>query len=513
MPLSEGDVIDGKYRILRLLGKGGMGTVWVAENLRVKRQVAIKVLLRSAAEAASDALLRFEREAQAAGQIGSDHIVEVLDLGTTPEGDRFMVMEYLEGDTLKQRMRRGRFDSRKTAAVFCQLLEGLTAAHAAGIVHRDIKPDNIFLQKEKAGHRDWVKILDFGISKFSQLSGDEGQVTRAGMVMGTPFYMSPEQARTAHAVDARSDLYSVAVMLFETLTGQVPFSGTTFAELLFKIAFEPQPHPKTVMPTLDDEICAIVLRGMERDPAARFQTAGEFATALEAWAARRDAMPSREQMMTMPLPQRAPPPPEVVSSHGLLAPPPPAPLNSPTFAFVAAPGLPGLPGLPGAPGALDEAATQSWANEPTGSTTLDPASQPGSPGITQKSWDGTVPTPTLPMQKSLAPVIVGAVMTVVAAAAVAVFLLTRPSSVAPTEAGGGVVAPITTATAGAAPLPTAAPVPSPAVQASVVPTASAAPAKTTIAATPRAPVTAAPPATAAPGGKKKPGQVVTDYGY
>jgi serine/threonine-protein kinase len=509
MTLGEGDVIDDKYRILRLLGKGGMGTVWVAENLRVKRQVAIKVLLRSAADAAGDALLRFEREAQAAGQIGSDHIVEVLDLGTTPEGDRFMVMEYLEGDTLKQRMRRGRLDSKKTAAVFCQLLEGLTAAHAAGIVHRDIKPDNIFLQKEKAGHRDWVKILDFGISKFSQLSGEEGQVTRAGMVMGTPFYMSPEQARTAHAVDARSDLYSVAVMLFETLTGQVPFSGTTFAELLFKIAFEPQPHPKTVMPTLDDEICAIILRGMERDPAARFQTAGEFATALEAWAARRDALPAREQMMTMPLPQRAPPP-AAVTSHGLLAPPPPAPLNSPTFAFAPAPGV---------PGALDEAATQSWANEPTGTgqVTLDPASQPGSPGITQKSWDGTVPTPTLPMQKSLAPVIVGAVITVAAAAAVAVFLLTRPVAVAPIAASGGVPAPTAVASAIAsattAPPPTAAPIPSPAVEASVAPTPSAAPAKTTVAATPRVPVTAAPPATAAPGGKKKTGQVVTDYGY
>jgi serine/threonine-protein kinase len=508
MALSEGDVVDEKYRILRLIGKGGMGTVWVAENLRVKRQVAIKVLLRSAAEAAGDALLRFEREAQAAGQIGSDHIVEVLDLGTTPEGDRFMVMEYLEGDTLKQRMRRGRLDSQKTAAVFCQLLEGLTAAHAAGIVHRDIKPDNIFLQKEKAGHRDWVKILDFGISKFSQLSGDEGQVTRAGMVMGTPFYMSPEQARTAHAVDARSDLYSVAVMLFETLTGQVPFSGTTFAELLFKIAFEPQPHPKTVMPTLDDEICAIILRGMERDPAARFQTAGEFATALEAWAARREARPSREQMMTMPLPQRAPQP-EAVTSHGLLAPPPPAPLNSPTFAFVAAPGVPGVPG------ALGDAATQSWANEPTGSATLDPASQPGSPGITQKSWDGTVPTPTLPMQKSLAPMIAGAVMTVAAAAAVAVFLVTRPSPVAPAGASGGVTATTTVASASAAP-PIAAPTPSPVIEASAAPTASAAPAKTTTAVTPRVPATAASPAspaTAAPGGKKKNGQVVTDYGY
>ncbi len=505
MALSEGDVIDGKYRILRLLGKGGMGTVWVAENLRVRRQVAIKVLIRGAVDAAGEALLRFEREAQAAGQIGSDHIVEVLDLGTTAEGDRFMVMEYLEGDTLKQRMRRGRLDSQKTAAVFCQLLEGLTAAHAAGIIHRDIKPDNVFLQKEKAGHRDWVKILDFGISKFSQLSGDEGQVTRAGMVMGTPFYMSPEQARTAHAVDTRSDLYSVAVMLFETLTGQVPFSGTTFAELLFKIAFEPQPHPKTVMPTLDDEICAIILKGMERDPAARYQTAAEFAGALTAWSARLDGRPApaRAGLMTMPLPQRVSPPPEVVTSHGLLAPPPQAPPTAPTFALAPPP----------MNGALDEGATQSWQGGSITSPTLDPSLQPGSPSTTQKSWDGTAPPPTLPAQKSLAPVILGAVMTVGAAAAVAVFLLTRGGPVAPTGVSGVAA---TTILASAAPpiAPSAPPVPSPAIEVPAAPTA--APASSAVVSkpiAPRGPTTAAPPSTGAPGGKKKNGQVVTDYGY
>jgi eukaryotic-like serine/threonine-protein kinase len=291
--LREGSIVDGKYRVQRLLGRGGMGAVWLAENIRVRRQVAIKVLSRAAAEQAGDALVRFEREAQAAGQIGSDHIVEVLDLGTTGDGDPFMVMELLEGETLKQRMKRGRLDGDKVSAVFQQLLDGLAAAHAAGIVHRDLKPDNVFLQREKAGQRDWVKILDFGISKFSQISGEAGQMTQAGMVMGTPFYMSPEQARTAHAVDARSDLYSVAVMLFETLTGQVPFNGTTFAELLFKIAFEPPPHPKSVMPTLDDRICAIIVKGMERDPAARFQSAAELGAALQAWDAWRAAAGGR----------------------------------------------------------------------------------------------------------------------------------------------------------------------------------------------------------------------------
>ena len=510
MALSEGDVIEEKYKILRLLGKGGMGTVWVAENLRVHRQVAIKVLTRSAIDAAGDALLRFEREAQAAGKIGSDHIVEVLDLGTTAEGDRFMVMEYLEGDTLKQRMRRGRLDPKKTTAVFCQLLEGLTAAHAAGIIHRDVKPDNIFLQKEKAGHRDWVKILDFGISKFSQLSGDEGQVTRAGMVMGTPFYMSPEQARTAHAVDARSDLYSVAVMLFETLTGQVPFSGTTFAELLFKIAFEPQPHPKTVMPTLDDEICAIILKGMERDPAARYQTAAEFAEALTAWDAHCEMPPARSRMMqTIPLPQRAQLPPEAVTSHGLLAPPPPALMPSPTLA---------LPQPPAAPEPLQEGATQHWASDSATSPGIEPASQPEFQTFTQKSWDGTVPTPAMPTQKSLAPMIVGAVMTVGAAAAIAMFLLMRPVPGAQREAGSGEL-PTAIASAAAQVPSTAPPIPGPSIDVSAAPSAtqapaaSVAPSKTTSPTTPRVPTTAVPPSTGAPNGKKKNGQVVTDYGY
>jgi serine/threonine-protein kinase len=510
MALSEGDVIEGKYRILRLIGKGGMGTVWVAENLRVHRQVAIKVLTRGAIEAAGDALLRFEREAQAAGKIGSDHIVEVLDLGSTADGDRFMVMEYLEGDTLKQRMRRGRLDQKKTVEVFCQLLEGLTAAHAAGIIHRDVKPDNIFLQREKAGHRDWVKILDFGISKFSQLSGDEGQVTRAGMVMGTPFYMSPEQARTAHAVDARSDLYSTAVMLFETLTGQVPFSGATFAELLFKIAFEPQPHPKTILPTLDDDICAIILKGMERDPAARYQTAAEFAAALTAWGGGHDVatQPARPRLLqTIPIAPRAHVPPAAVVSHGLLAPPPPALMSSPTIAFPQQ--------APAAIDPLQDGATQHWASDSAASAVVDPASTPELQSFTQKSWDGTVPTPTLPVQKGLAPVIIGAFMTVCAAAALAIFLLTRPVPGAPTEAGNGVAIPIPipTTTAGAPPPATATsePVtaPSPSVIASAAPSASQASTKPT--ATPRVVPIAAPPA---PSGKgKKPGQVVTDYGY
>src|SRR5512139_301129 len=220
-PSREGEILDGKYRILRKLGEGGMGAVYAGEHVRLKKSVAIKVL-HAGANSHAEMADRFEREAQAAGQIGSDHIVEVFDIGATPAGDRFMVMEYLEGEPLRTRIRRlRRIREVELAELACQLLEGLGAAHRAGIVHRDLKPDNVFICREKAGRRDFVKVLDFGISKFAQ-AGEAGSVTKTGTIMGSPNYMSPEHVQASHEVDARSDLYSVGVVLFEAVTGKVP---------------------------------------------------------------------------------------------------------------------------------------------------------------------------------------------------------------------------------------------------------------------------------------------------
>src|SRR5690349_12480299 len=180
--LSTGDIIEGKYRIVRLLGEGGMGAVYEGENTRIHRRVAIKVL-HAAVAAKADVVQRFEREAQAAGRIGSDHIVEVLDLGNLPGGERFMVMEYLEGESLGDRLkRRQRLPPVEVAPVLIQLLEGLIAAHAAGIIHRDLKPDNVFLMANKGGQKDFVKVLDFGVSKFNALDTDMS-MTRTGAVM------------------------------------------------------------------------------------------------------------------------------------------------------------------------------------------------------------------------------------------------------------------------------------------------------------------------------------------
>jgi hypothetical protein len=283
--LSTGDIIDGKYRIIRLLGEGGMGAVYEGENMRIHRKVAIKVL-HSAVAATGEAVARFEREAQAAGRIGSEHIVEVLDLGNLPSGDRYMVMEFMDGDALSTRIRaRTRLTAGEIYPIMHQLLEALAAAHGAGIIHRDLKPDNVYLLKSRGGKADFVKLLDFGISKFNQLSGDSGfSMTRTGAVMGTPYYMAPEQAKGSRELDHRVDLYAAGVILYEAITGEVPFNADTFNELLFKIVLEAAKPVEQVVPNLDPGFAAIVNKSMGREPATRFQTAREFQQALEQWA-------------------------------------------------------------------------------------------------------------------------------------------------------------------------------------------------------------------------------------
>ncbi len=285
MDIEIGQLLDNKYKIVRIIGEGGMGAVYEGENVRIHHRVAIKVLHPNIA-ADTGARERFEREAQAAGRIGSDHIVEVFDLGELPSGARYMVMEFLAGEPLSQRIQTlGRMTPEQVAPLMLQLLEGLGAAHDAGIVHRDLKPENVFLQRAKGGH-DFVKIVDFGVSKFGQLSGGSSSgmsMTRTGAVVGTPYYMSPEQVKGQKNVDHRSDLYSAGIVLFEAVTGRLPFEAETFNELIFRIALEPPLDPQVAVPGLDPEFAKIVRKSAAREVGDRYQTAPEFAAAIAGW--------------------------------------------------------------------------------------------------------------------------------------------------------------------------------------------------------------------------------------
>jgi serine/threonine-protein kinase len=308
MEFGVGAVIDGKYELTAVLGTGGMGVVYEGRNLRIARRVAIKVLNAASAEN-DEAVARFEQEAQAAGRIGSKHIVEVLDLGHLPNGDRYMVMEFLEGESLRERMDRlPRAAPLQVAPLVLQLLDGLSAAHAAGIVHRDLKPENVFLQRTRDG--DFVKLLDFGISKFTRDTTFDK--TRTGSIFGTPYYMAPEHATGSKEVDHRVDIYAVGVIMYEALAGCLPFDGEVFTELLFKIALE-TPQPLDVLrPDLPAAWVQLVQRAMARKPAERFGTAREFHQALA-------ALVASPASASVPLPVPTP------STNALPGPPAPSP--------------------------------------------------------------------------------------------------------------------------------------------------------------------------------------------
>jgi len=284
MGLTVGDIIHDKYRIIRMIGEGGMGAVYEGENTLIARRVAIKVLHGSAA-VNPDIVQRFQREAQAAGRIGNDHILDVLDLGTLPDGDLFMVMEYLDGENLADRIDRlGRVAPAQLYPLIRQMLEGLDAAHTAGIIHRDLKPENVFILREKAGQKDYVKIIDFGISKFNVMDGGNMGMTATGAVMGTPYYMAPEVAKGVKGADHRSDIYAVGVILYKAITGDEPFSAETFNELLFKIVLSDLVPARQVVPELDPAFDTIISKAMAKEPDHRFPSCKAMIQALDSWA-------------------------------------------------------------------------------------------------------------------------------------------------------------------------------------------------------------------------------------
>jgi eukaryotic-like serine/threonine-protein kinase len=278
-----GKVISDRYRVLRKLGEGGMGAVYLAEHVFIQKKVALKVLAPELAQR-QDLAARFLQEARAASRIGQENVIDISDFGQTPQGLVFFAMEYLEGADLGATVRTcGALSWPRTKGIVLQICKALRAAHRQGIVHRDMKPENIFLI-EKEGRADFVKLLDFGIAKVMGNLGAEGpRLTRTGMIFGTPEYMAPEQADGKPA-DHRVDIYAVGCVIYHCLTGATPFQADSVMGMLTKHLLEDPVPPSARRPdlALPSELDALVLRALEKDRERRWQSMDELMTAVQA---------------------------------------------------------------------------------------------------------------------------------------------------------------------------------------------------------------------------------------
>lgn len=274
-----GTILDKTYELLKLLGRGGMGEVWQAQHLRLPKRVAIKVL-DPVIQNNPEAVARFRREAFIASQLGHPNIVEVLDFNTLPDGVSYLVMELLEGESLRDRLARGALTVDETLIIIKQVASALEVAHQAGVVHRDLKPENIFLvfRPGALSSEPWVKILDFGISK---IQGSQTLVTREQALLGTPGYMSPEQAAGKNSeIDSSTDQFALATIVYEMLSGRCPFTGNTLSEVIYKVVFEPTPSLKEVNPAVPFHIAEAVDRSLAKDPRQRFPDVATFFNSL-----------------------------------------------------------------------------------------------------------------------------------------------------------------------------------------------------------------------------------------
>jgi serine/threonine protein kinase len=275
-------LVAGKYEVLDLIGRGGMGSVWEGRHASLGTRVAIKFVDPEHAQS-HEARSRFVTEARAAATIQSKHAIQIYDHGVTDDGRPYIVMEMLLGEPLDKRVERlGRLSLAETARIVGQVCRALQRAHDAGIIHRDLKPENIFLVRSPDDDEETAKVLDFGIAKIMAAPGALAATssTKTGAVLGTPYYMSPEQARGLRNIDHRTDLWSIGVIAFKCLTGALPFEGESVGDLLVNICTGPVPTPSTLVPRLPRSFDAWFLRTMEREPAKRFSQASELANAL-----------------------------------------------------------------------------------------------------------------------------------------------------------------------------------------------------------------------------------------
>jgi serine/threonine-protein kinase len=273
-----GTLLGEHYRILERLGAGGMGTVYLVVHVHLKKKFAAKILNPDTARR-PDALARFQQEAVSASRLDQENIVDVVNFGVSEDGTVYLIMEFLKGETLNQILYKGPLPFDDVVRVAVPVCRGLAAAHNAGIVHRDMKPENIFVAR-KSGGRHVIKLLDFGVSKIKETAFAERRLTQTGDVLGSPLYMSPEASKGEGEIDGRADIYAVGVMLFEMCTGTVPFTAMNYLQVLYKHIQEAPPAPRTIRSDLPEALEAVILRAMAKDPAARFQRMDELEAAL-----------------------------------------------------------------------------------------------------------------------------------------------------------------------------------------------------------------------------------------
>ena len=276
-----GTTLSGRYLVTRKVGQGGMGAVYEATHTLIGKRVAVKVLLEKYAR--REALVqRLEQEAKLASSVGNEHIIDITDFGQTEDGRTFVVMEYLEGESLAECLaRESRLPEQRILRIAAQVAAALAAAHDKGVVHRDIKPENLFLLRRK--EQDFVKVLDFGISKSLRASSEEEEqprLTQTGMVLGTPLYMSPEQSRGDEDLDHRVDIYALGVIMYEAAVGRVPFAGTNYLSVISQVLNEEPPPPRELRPELTEEFEAIVQRAMAKDRNERYAQARDLSADL-----------------------------------------------------------------------------------------------------------------------------------------------------------------------------------------------------------------------------------------
>jgi serine/threonine protein kinase len=292
--VTEGQVLAGKYRVERVLGIGGMGVVVAAHHLHLDQRVAIKFLLPEMLDS-PDAVALFAREARAAVRIKGEHVARVFDVGTLETGAPYMIMEYLEGSDLSMWVRRGALPIEQAIEFVIQACVAIAEAHALGIVHRDIKPSNLFCVRGTDG-RPTIKVLDFGISKVTTFSvAVSALATKTSAIMGSPLYMSPEQMRSAKAVDARTDIWALGIVLYELLTGRVPFASEMVADVIIRIATQVPEPMRTFRPGLPEGLEGVFRKCTEKDRERRYGNVGELAIALLPFAPR-SSKPSVEKI-------------------------------------------------------------------------------------------------------------------------------------------------------------------------------------------------------------------------